>query len=319
MLEEEDLDGICIVTPNESHFGIAVEAAKLGIHVMCEKPLAMDHNEARSMLEAAERNNIIHGVNFTYRENPGVKKMKELLAQGLIGKVYEGTFQYTGAYGLAGPPGWRGYRSLGGKGGVLADLGSHLIDLVQFVLGEKICSVYSSLSCLHEGKLKRIQERQEHDQSADSAFLHGSFPDGIQALFYTSWISHQGNKNQTIKLSLFGSEGAIQFSSSELGTKLRFAEGKNPWRSFYLEGVDQWDDSAEPSEERFRPWRLTKRNEIWKWVDLILEREGERRLILKRIPTFQDGYEVQKVIDAVIQSAEQRREIVIGEEGAIGE
>ncbi|MFS0637869.1 Gfo/Idh/MocA family oxidoreductase [Mesobacillus foraminis] len=92
MLEEEDLDGICIVTPNESHFGIAVEAAKLGIHVMCEKPLAMDHNEARSMLEAAERNNIIHGVNFTYRENPGVKKMKELLAQGLIGKVYEGTF-----------------------------------------------------------------------------------------------------------------------------------------------------------------------------------------------------------------------------------
>ncbi|MFS0637868.1 hypothetical protein AB1K84_18355 [Mesobacillus foraminis] len=83
--------------------------------------------------------------------------------------------------------------------------------------------------------------------------------------------------------------------------------------------MDQWDDSAEPSEERFRPWRLTKRNEIWKWVDLILEREAERRLILKRIPTFQDGYEVQKVIDAVIQSAEQRREIVIGEEGAIGE
>ncbi|WP_412921506.1 hypothetical protein [Mesobacillus foraminis] len=63
--------------------------------------------------------------------------------------------------------------------GGLADLGSHLIDLAQFVLGEKICSVYSSLSCLHEGKLKRIQERQEHDQSADSAFFHGSFPDGI--------------------------------------------------------------------------------------------------------------------------------------------
>ena len=132
MFDKDELDGICIVTSNESHHDIAVEASKRGIHVMCEKPLAMNRHDLLSMLEAAEENEIIHGVNFIYRENPAVKKLKKLLEEGFIGKGYEGNFQYTEVNGLTGSPRWRGMKSKGGTGGVLADLGSHLIDLVQF-------------------------------------------------------------------------------------------------------------------------------------------------------------------------------------------
>jgi predicted dehydrogenase len=303
MFEKAELDGICIVTPNASHHDIAVEAAKRGIHVMCEKPLAMTHVEARSMLEAAKENEIVHGVNFTYRENPAVKKVKELLEEGFIGKVYDGKFQYTGAYGLSGPPGWRGTKSKGGAGGVLADLGSHLIDLVQFVLGENVSSVQSSLSFLHEGELKTIHGMDKYDQSADSVYFNGTFSSGAHGSFYTSWISSQGNRGQTIELSLFGSEGAIQLLSSELGIQLTYSKGTGPWQEIDLENVMKWDDMAEPSEERFRPWHLTNRNEIWKWINVILERKNSERLFLPGIPSFGDGYSVQKVIDAVIQSA----------------
>jgi predicted dehydrogenase len=303
MFEKAELDGICIVTPNESHHDIAVEASKRGIHVMCEKPLAMDQHEAHSMVKAAEENKIIHGVNFTYRENPAVKKLKELLEEGFIGKVYDGKFQYTGAYGLSGPPGWRGTKLKGGTGGVIADLGSHLIDLVQFVLGENVSSVQSTLSFLHEGKLKMIHDMDSHDQSADSVYFNGSFPSGVHGSFYTSWISSQGNRSQTIELSFFGSEGAIQLLSSELGVQLTYSQGTGPWQEIDLEDVMKWDDMAEPSEVRFRPWRLTNRNEIWKWINVILERKNSERLFLPGIPNFRDGYSVQKVIDAVIQSA----------------
>ncbi|WP_332693615.1 Gfo/Idh/MocA family protein [Halalkalibacter lacteus] len=303
MFEKAELDGICIVTPNESHHDIAVEASKRGIHVMCEKPLAMDQHEAHSMVKAAEENKIIHGVNFTYRENPGVQKLKELLERGFIGIVYDGKFQYTGAYGLSGPPGWRGTKSKGGTGGVLADLGSHLIDLVQFVLGENVRSVQSSLSFLHEGKLKMIHDMDNYDQSADSVYFNGTFSSGAHGSFYTSWISSQGNRGQTIELSFFGSEGTIQFLSSELGVQLKYAHGKGQWQEIHLENVIKWDDMAEPNEGRFRPWRLTNRNEIWKWLDLILKRKKSERRLLTGIPNFRDGYSVQKVIDAVIQSA----------------
>ncbi|GAA0337295.1 Gfo/Idh/MocA family oxidoreductase [Oceanobacillus oncorhynchi subsp. oncorhynchi] len=311
MIDRERLDGICIVTPNYSHYEIAIEACKRGIHVMCEKPLAMNHEDARSMLEFAEKNEIVHGVNFTYRENPAVKKLKELLEDGFIGQIYEGNFQYTGAYGLSGPPGWRGTKSKGGIGGVLADLGSHLIDLVQYVLDEEVNRVTSSLSFLHEGKLKMIHEMESHDQSADSVSFHGIFPSGIHGSFYTSWIASQGNRNQTIELSLRGSKGAIQLLSSELGIQLKYAYGRELWKEYHLECATKWADSNEANEDNFRPWRLTNRNEIWKWTDLILENKVSENIFLTSIPNFKDGYSVQKVIDAVILSAEHNREVLV--------
>jgi predicted dehydrogenase len=152
-----------------------------------------------------------------------------------------------------------------------------------------------------------------HDQSADSVYFNAAFPTGVHGSFNTSWISSQGNRNQTIELSFYGSDGALQLLSSKLGIQLKYARGKESWQEMDVEGVIKWDDKAKPSEERFRPWRLTDRNEIWKWVDLILERKSGRSERSTVIPTFRDGYSVQKVIDAVIQSAVLKKEVCVGE------
>jgi predicted dehydrogenase len=304
---DKDIDGVCIVTPNSSHYDIALLAAEKRIHIMCEKPLAMDTREAKAMWETAERNSIIHGVNFTYRENPAVVRLKGLIEDGLIGHVYEGKFEYSGDYGLSGPPGWRGTHSSGGRGGVLADLGSHLIDVVHYILGEEIEKVSASLSCLEAGRLERFSESVEKDRAADSAFFHASFPSGIRGSFYTSWVSAQGNRNQTIDLTMKGAKGALQLLSSELGTRLRYAPLKSPWQDLKVENTVPWDDAAESSEERFRPWRLTDKNEIWKWVDAILDKKEHHR------PTFRDGYVVQRVIDSVLLSNILRKEIDVKE------
>lgn len=309
MIDSEKLDGICIVTPNKYHYEIAFEAMKRNIHVMCEKPLAMNSAEALLMRNQAIKNSVIHGINFTYRENPAVLKLKELLDDKICGNIFEGLFQYIGAYGLSGPPGWRGSKSKGGSGGVLADLGSHLIDLVQYILGEKVSEVQSSLSYLHDGKLKCVKEMGNLDQSPDSVSFLAGFPSGIRGSFYTSWISPQGNRNQTIKLTFVGDKGSIQLLSSELGIKLTYAKDKEAWKRIELHNAFKWDDTAEPSEDHFRPWRLSMKNEIWKWAERIKEGKKGNAHFSPFLPDFNDGYNVQRVIDAVIESAVSEKKI----------
>jgi predicted dehydrogenase len=312
MLEKEQLDGVCIVTPNKHHHVITIEAIKRHIHVLCEKPLAVNSKEALAMLKLAQKSSIIHGVNFTYRENPAVKQMKRLIEEGICGEILEGQFQYKAGYGLSGPPGWRGKKSIGSIGGVLADLGSHLIDLAQFILGDKVNLVHAAdLFFLKDKKLKTIREMENGDQVADSTHFTTTFSSGVRGSFFTSWVSTQGNQNQVIEITLFGSQGTIQLNSSELGIVLKYAGYGEPWKDVELQEAFKWESTSEPSELKFRPWRLTPKNEVWKWIDLIVSRKNGHSSHLSSIPNFQDGYHVQKVIDAVIKSAYSEKKVFI--------
>lgn len=304
MIETEELDGICIVTPNNTHKDIALAAVEKGLHVICEKPIALDSNEAREMYEAAKSREIVHAVNFTYREHPGAQKLKELVQQGFIGELLDARFEYSGDYGLAGPPGWRSTVSNGGVGGVLQDLGSHLIDLAQIILNQRIEKVIGSMSYYENGRVKEISKKTLSNRAADSVSFLAECSLGTRALFFTSWVAVQGNKHQTIEIVLHGTKGTLQMISSDAGTTLQYALHSKPWQTINL-SVYPFDLTTEPSEEKFRPWRLTDKNEVWKWMDHILGKtQGE-------LATFRDGYGVQKVIDAVIESASLDRKVSV--------
>jgi predicted dehydrogenase len=231
--------------------------------------------------------------------------MKSLVEQGVIGSVHEARFEYSGDYGLNGPPGWRGTISKGGIGGILQDLGSHLIDLGKYILNDNIDKVQGFLSFYENGKLKSYHEKSTKDQAADSVSFLAQFSNGIRATFSTSWIANQGNKKQTIDIQLYGTKGSIKLVTCELGTSLRYANKGENWHAVKVEGLYQLNLESEPHEYKFRPWRLTKTNEVWKWIDHIRNRKTNE------LATFYDGLSVQKVIDAVIESAKQERLIDI--------
>nr|WP_285841896.1 Gfo/Idh/MocA family oxidoreductase [Sutcliffiella horikoshii] len=293
MMEEEDLDGICIVTPNDTHREIALAAISKGLHVMCEKPMAMNAEEAKEMLDAASEMGVVHAINFTYREHPAIQKLRELVKEDFIGAVHELNFEYSGDYGLDGPPGWRGTVSKGGIGGVLQDLGSHIIDAAQYILEDDIIKVNGSLFFYEDGKLVDYAEKKSEDQAADSVSLLADFSKGTKASFYTSWVTPQGNKHQTIDIKLHGGKGSLHLFSCELGTSLSYAKGGVQWQQIELEGLSPLEWDQPPSEGKFRPWRLTDKNEVWKWIDHIT---GKRE---NQLATFESGLSVQKVIDAV--------------------
>ncbi len=135
VLARDDIDLITIATPNSLHEPIAIAALETGKHVLCEKPLALSLAGAQRMAEAAERAGRITAVNHRYRWVPSARYLKELVETDEAGEIRQIFMNYFNALvqDPATPLQWRQTRAEGG--GVLADIGSHLIDLSLWLLG----------------------------------------------------------------------------------------------------------------------------------------------------------------------------------------
>ncbi len=135
VLARDDIDVVTIATPNSSHEQIAVEALQAGKHVLCEKPLALSLDGARRMAAAARATGRVNSVNYRYRWVPSARYLKELVETGEVGAVRQIFMNYFSAAVVdpTTPIQWRQTRAEGG--GILADIGSHLIDLALWLLG----------------------------------------------------------------------------------------------------------------------------------------------------------------------------------------
>jgi predicted dehydrogenase len=135
VLARDDIDIVTVATPNSSHEQIAIEALQAGKHVLCEKPLALSLDGARRMAAVARATGRVNSVNYRYRWVPSARYLKELLETGEVGAVRQIFMNYFNAAVLdpTTPIQWRQTRAEGG--GILADIGSHLIDLALWLLG----------------------------------------------------------------------------------------------------------------------------------------------------------------------------------------
>jgi predicted dehydrogenase len=291
MIDNENLDGVCIITPNITHAPMVLTAAKNGLHIICEKPLALNTEESVKITEAVQGTSIIHAVNFTYRENPAIKQMKSVLLKNRIGNVLEADFEYTGDYGILSSPGWRGDVELGGEGGVLADLGSHLIDLAHYLFDGPIQPLSASTQTL-------IRDINEKKNAPDSVFFTAKLPNDAFANFQTSWIRYQGGMRQTIKINLYGDKGKMEMLSTEFGIQLSVQNERNE--------IFKWKESEESGEGNFRPWRLTPENEIWKWIDRIYSQDSSIQQ-----PDFNDGHQVQLIMEQIIKLASNQNKKLV--------
>jgi predicted dehydrogenase len=131
----DDLDGVAICAPNDVHREAALAAFAHGKHVLCEKPLALDVEQAAEMLAAARRSGRVHLVAFTYRYLHGVAELRRRVAGGDVGEPYlwRGHHELWDGLRPSTPIGWRELATVGG--GVLWDSGSHMFDLARHLLG----------------------------------------------------------------------------------------------------------------------------------------------------------------------------------------
>jgi predicted dehydrogenase len=143
IVDAPDIDAVSIVVGNFLHREIAEALLAAGKHVLCEKPLAPSVEDARAMVAAAEKYGRVASTGFSYRRSPAVAAIREQLSSGKIGEVLHFNGRYWCDYG-ADPQAPMSWRYQGGLGsGALGDIGSHIIDLAEFLCGP-ITSVQGS-------------------------------------------------------------------------------------------------------------------------------------------------------------------------------
>ena len=132
MLAKENLDAVSVTTWNAAHKGAAIAALNAGVNVICEKPMAMNAEEAEEMKAAAEKNGKVLQIGFVRRYGEDAAMIKKFIDGGTLGDLYYAKATYLRRSGC--PGGWFGDKSYSG-GGPLIDLGVHVMDLVRYLAG----------------------------------------------------------------------------------------------------------------------------------------------------------------------------------------
>jgi predicted dehydrogenase len=306
MLDCVPLDCVIVCTPNDVHHPATMAALTRGIHVLCEKPVALNAEQAREMAQTADERGLLGMTNFPYRDNPAVQECRRRIAADYIGRILHVSGQYHGGFGLRNSPNWRASRERSGAG-ILGDLGSHLIDLARFVTGDEFTAVCAhSLTVLHGEKgidtLIRTEDPRAGARNDDSCAFLSEFVSGGQGVFHTSWIAYQGAYRQHQELEIYGTKGRIHFVANHSGTVLRGMRNDEDkrWQTLPVDNITL-PHETEDNEDWFRPGRNSETSTTYRWLEAI--RTGEKKVS----PDLTDGLRAQEVIDAVIRASAERR------------
>lgn len=212
MIRTANLDAVVVSTPDDLHYPMTMAALEAGLHVLCEKPLALNAAQAKEMYETAEATGVKHMVLFTNRWLPPFRYVHHLIQSGYIGRPYHAQFGYVGHYG--GEYQWR--LDARRANGVLGDLGSHVIDLARWYLGE-IAGVDAQLStCV----TRPGPDGGTTETANDAASLLLGFDGGAQATVQVSAVAYTGDQTMDILLRLYGEAGTLELEFSYGGSKV---------------------------------------------------------------------------------------------------
>jgi predicted dehydrogenase len=238
-----------VLTPNDSHAEISIDALAHGKHVLCEKPLSNTLEGARAMYRAAVRSGRVHQVGFVYRKWPAVAFARQVIEAGGIGEIvhYRGHFFHD--YGLDPdlPISWRLSKAISG-GGSGADIGSHVIDMARCLAGEirGVCAA-SRTHFTRRPLADRPGETGSVDVDEVTDMLV-EFEGGATGTLQTSWLA--GGHKMDIGFAVHGTRGSVEFTSEE-PTEVRLYKTSDPAAESGFRAVPV--GPAHPGAEMFWP------------------------------------------------------------------
>jgi predicted dehydrogenase len=157
-LANDNLDCIHICTPNFLHYEMSKKALEAGIHVVCEKPLATTIEEAEELVQLAKEKGLVNAVHFNIRYYPIVRQMRQMVRDGKIGNIYSIIGSYLQDWLFYDTDyNWRLEPDKSGDSRAVADIGSHLIDLLEYVTGLEITAVFADMNTVHEVRKKPLK------------------------------------------------------------------------------------------------------------------------------------------------------------------
>jgi predicted dehydrogenase len=298
VLVSDEIDVVDIVTPPQFHADIAMEAMRAGKHVFCEKPLSNRIEEAVELARVAAQTSVVTQVGFNYRQAAPVAFGKQLLDSGRLGRPLEFRGSYLNESGFTGAPDrWRARRSSGGSGAT-GDIGSHVIDIAQHLLGPitRVSALVRSRTKSDDGWGDEAVRLGDPDIIDDTSLWIAEFASGAIGSFSVSSFA-SGRKNR-VAFELDAEEGAFEFDWND----------REQFRVSYV------DDPEDHSGFRVVHTNLKHPNGVWRLAGLgtgyadvsALQFAHFVRAIAGEgpaAPDFADAAQVQLVVEAVYESA----------------
>ncbi|GAA2555847.1 MULTISPECIES: Gfo/Idh/MocA family protein [Streptomyces] len=314
LIERDDVDLVDICTPGDSHAEIALAALAAGKHVLCEKPLANTVAEAEAMVRAAEEagaRGTLAMVGFNYRRVPATALARRMVAEGRVGALRHVRVTYLQDW-LVDPEfplTWRLRREHAGSGS-LGDLGAHIVDLAQYLAGERLAGVSAlTETFVRERPLPTAAGSGLTAVSAggtgqvtvdDAALFTGRFASGALASFEATRYA-TGRKN-ALRIELNGERGSLAFDLERLN-ELSYHDGTEPGAHAGFRRILV----TEPDHPYLDAWWPPGHGLGYEHTFVHQARDLVHAVAEGRTPepSFADGLQVQRVLAAVEESAEK--------------
>uniref|UniRef100_UPI004047E863 Gfo/Idh/MocA family protein n=1 Tax=Algoriphagus sp. TaxID=1872435 RepID=UPI004047E863 len=226
MLNQADIDVVHICTPNFLHYSQAKAVLEAKKHVICEKPLAISLAEAEDLVKIAKTSGLVNAVHFNLRYYPMVRQMKVMREKGELGEVYSimGSYLQDWLF-LQTDYNWRLEPDKSGDSRAIADIGSHLLDITEYVTGLRITQVMADFSTVHKTRLKPLKAIETYSgkmltpadyqevpiNTEDHATVLLRFDNGSKGSITVSQVN-AGRKNR-LNIEIAGSVSAVEFNS----------------------------------------------------------------------------------------------------------
>jgi predicted dehydrogenase len=288
MLRSVPLDLVSVAVPPYLHYEMTLAALEAGAHVLCEKPLAMNTEQAREMLAAAQRAGRVHAVDHEFRYVPARATVKRLLDEGAVGEPYLVRIADLVASRPERYYGWWFDRARGG--GLLQAIGAHYVDAVRWWISP-IDRLTAQLSAIVPTRPTEDETQQIPVTADDTALIAFSLENGAVGRIDLGAVAKAGLR----RVEIYGSAGTLIM---EGGAKVYRSQGGD-LEEIIPDGSDQG---------RLDDPRLGSFVELAQRVaDRIRGRDSGS------FTTFVDGVEIQRVMDAIHLSSDEQREVRIAE------
>jgi predicted dehydrogenase len=277
--------------PNHLHVEPTLAAIRHGLHVLCEKPLGRDATEARRLWLEAERAGVVHMCGFNLRFLPAIRLARELVEAGELGEPvhFRARFLASSALRADQPRTWRFVASAAGSGAV-ADLGSHLVDLARYLVGEPIAVSARTRTY--------VDEREGGEVDVDDAFAAVvDFDSGALATLEASRAA--GRRSNVCAFDLDGTHGSLSFDIDRLNELELITERKQPRRLEVTDPTHPFMELWWPLPGHPIGWGDSFTHELRHLIAAVAG-DGSVR---PHGADFEDGYRTAEVCDAILRSA----------------
>ena len=228
LLADGEIESVHITSPNRHHFEQTSQTLQAGKHVHCEKPLAMTSAESGALVQLASESGLAAGVNYNMRFYPLNWEVRSMIQRGTLGQIHSITGSYVQDWLLYPTDyNWRVLSSEGGKLRAVADIGTHWLDLVQFITGLSVTAVHADLKTVYTtrqrptGEVETFSAKVQAPDATESIDIETEdsgaallrFSNGAHGSLWVSQIT-AGRKN-CLRYEIAGSEASVAWNSEQ--------------------------------------------------------------------------------------------------------